>query len=101
MPDKTKAPKELVELAAEQGSHAAKNLGAAATEAVEGFLPKPSGGIFIPNKALGGVTGVVALAGAIALANRIKREKALKAEAEKNGAVIKPVPVPKDPGKAA
>lgn len=104
MPDKSKAPKELVDIAEEQGVHAAKNLGAAATKAVEDILPRSSGGLFIPNKALFSVVGVTALGLAIAAANRIKKaQEAKKAEAEakKDGAVVKPTVVDGGAGRAA
>lgn len=40
MPDKTKTAKELAELAAEQGEHAAKNLAAAGEKSVGNLLPQ-------------------------------------------------------------
>lgn len=90
MPDKSKAPKELVGLAAQQSTHAAKNVAAAASETVGELLPVINAPGFsikveVSNKVLTAVAASASVIAATAVVTRIRREKELKAQAEKNG----------------
>lgn len=88
MPDRTKEPKELVELAAQQGTYAAKNIAAAASEAVGDIFPPDTQGVAFAIR-VSNTTFYVAAASATviaatAVATRIKRERDLKSKAKKN-----------------
>lgn len=94
MADKNKAPKELMDIAAQQGTHAAKNVAAAASEAISEVIPKKETEaiallVRVSNKTLL-VAAVSATAVATAAAvTRFQKERALKkVEAEKNGSGI-------------
>lgn len=68
MPDKTKDAKELLELAAEQGEHATKNVAAAGSRLADELLPEGTEGIAfairLSNKAVTGLAiGVGAVVG--------------------------------------
>jgi hypothetical protein len=89
MADKNKDPKELMDIAAQQGTHAAKNVAAAASEVISDVLPKDTEGIAllvrVSNKTLL-VAAVSATAVATAaVVTRFQKERALKVQAEKNG----------------
>lgn len=101
MAAKEKDAQELIELAAEQGKHAAKNVGAAASEAASEILPSNSGGFsfgfYVSNKTLFTAAGALGLVGAVAVANRIKRERDAKAKVDE-GEKGQPKPMNVDKG---
>jgi hypothetical protein len=90
MPNRDKDPKELIEIAAQQGTHAAKNVAAAASETVSDLLPPSSDGIAlairVSNKTLIVATAAVSIVATATVVTRIQRERALREKAEKNGA---------------
>jgi hypothetical protein len=86
VPDKNKPPKELIGIAAEQGTSAAKHAAAAASEVVSEVLPKDTDGIAlairVSNKTLIIATAAVSVVATASVVTRIQKERQEKKEKE-------------------